>query len=124
MQLLEQTIQLEQVLVKLKDHYLTNERPENKRDPVFFQFVKEQTSPVFEQIDHWYKNALQFIQNREVKVHPQQLQSTEDNLKILLLHSYYIDVRKRRYMDLYQSIQYVLDSLKQDIKNQTKRGGE
>ncbi|SER12259.1 protein of unknown function [Gracilibacillus ureilyticus] len=115
MQLLDQIIQLEQILEQLKHHYLTNERPENKRDPEFFQFVKETTSPVFDQIDQWYENALLFIKDREVHVHPQQLQSTEDNLKILLLHSYYIDVRKKRYMELYQSIKYVFDLLKKDI---------
>ncbi|MFC4404388.1 DUF1798 family protein [Gracilibacillus xinjiangensis] len=115
MQLLDQIMYLEQILDQLKDRYLTNERPENKRDPQFFQVVKERTNPIFEQIDEWYSSALLFIKKREVQVHPQQLQSTEENLKLLLLHSYYIDVRKKRYMELYQSVKYVFDLLKKDI---------
>ncbi|MDX8046157.1 DUF1798 family protein [Gracilibacillus sp. S3-1-1] len=111
---------LEKELAHLKQYYLTHERPENKRDPEFFSFVKEHTEPVFKKIEIWLEEALQFVKSRSVKVHPQQIQSTEENFKLLLLHSYYVDVKRKRYMELHQSINYVFDLLKNDIANQKK----
>ncbi|WP_244535174.1 DUF1798 family protein [Gracilibacillus kekensis] len=107
--------ELEKELSSLQEYYLTHEKPENKRDPEFFAFVKEQTEPIFIKVDKWYEEALVFVKNRDVQVHPQQIESTEENIKLLLLHSYYIDVRKKRYMELYQSVLYVFDLLKNDI---------
>lgn len=115
MKLLELTLELENTLEKLKEHYLTNERPENKRDMVFFEYVREKTNPIFVKIDNWYEEASKFVQNREVHVHPSQIQSTEENYKLILLHSYYVDVRKKRYMELFQSIRYVFDLVRKDL---------
>ncbi|QGH37003.1 DUF1798 family protein [Gracilibacillus salitolerans] len=109
--------ELEKKLGRLKEYYLTHERPENKRDPQFFAFVKENTEPVFETIDQWYEEALNFVKNRNVNVHPQQVESTAENIKLLLLHSYYVDVRRKRYMELHQSVMYVFDLLKNDMQN-------
>ncbi|SFL85712.1 protein of unknown function [Gracilibacillus orientalis] len=109
--------ELEKELLRLKEYYLAHERPENKRDPEFFAFVKENTEPIFEKVDHWNEEALNFVKNRNVKVHPQQVESTEENIKLLLLHSYYVDVKRKRYMELYQSVLYVFDSLKNDFHN-------
>ncbi|WP_277677955.1 DUF1798 family protein [Gracilibacillus dipsosauri] len=106
---------LEEILSDLKEHYLANEKPENKRDPEFFQYVKEQTNPVFKEIEQWYQKAKAFVQNRSVSVHPQQIESTAENLRLLLLHSYYMDARKKRYMELFQSVTYVFDMLKRDL---------
>ncbi|WP_163537623.1 DUF1798 family protein [Gracilibacillus sp. YIM 98692] len=100
----------------LKKYYLEHEKPENKKDPEFFQFVREQTEPIFEIIDQWYEAAISFVQNRNVYVHPQQIESTAENLKLILLHSYYIDVRRKRYMELYKSVLYVFDLLKNDLE--------
>ncbi|UOQ47611.1 YppE family protein [Gracilibacillus caseinilyticus] len=108
--------ELEQELNELKSYYLTHEKPENKRDPEFFAFVKEQTAPVFKKVENWYQEALQFVKNRHVNVHPQQIESTEENIKLLLLHSYYVDVRRKRYMELHQSVIYVFSLLRDDIK--------
>lgn len=112
---------LEKELLSLKEYYLTHERPENKRDPELFLFVKENTEPVFNMVDKWYEEALSFVKDRSVNVHPQQIESTEENIKLLLLHSYYVDVRRKRYMELYQSVIYVFDILKNDIKNYKKK---
>lgn len=107
--------ELEEELKTLKGYYLSHEKPEHKRDPEFFAYVKEQTEPVFDIVDKWHEEALAFVKNREVQVHPQQVESTEENIKLLLLHSYYIDVRKKRYMELHQSVLYVFDLLKNDL---------
>ena len=113
------TSNLEKELEVLKQRYLTHERPENRRDPAFFSFVKQSTDSLFELVNNWYNEATIFVKNREVLVHPQQIESTEENIKLLLLHSYYIDTPKSRYMELYQSVLYVFGLLKKDVKKIT-----
>lgn len=114
--LLQHMETLEKELETLKENYLTHEKPENRRDPEFFAYVKKQTEPIFDIINQWYEEALTFVKNREVSVHPQQVQSTEENLHLILLNSYYIDVRRKRYMELHKSILYVFDLLKKDME--------
>ncbi|WP_053219446.1 DUF1798 family protein [Virgibacillus senegalensis] len=110
------TNQLKQELIPLKQRFETNEKPEDRRDKQFFLFVKEETTPFFEMVKEWEEKALQFVKNKEVTVHPQQVASTSDNLQIILMNSYYIDTPKTRYMEMYQSIVFVLDQLLADIK--------
>ncbi|ENH97307.1 hypothetical protein J416_04793 [Gracilibacillus halophilus YIM-C55.5] len=117
MSLQNQTNELRSSLEKLRQHYITHDKPENKKDPDFFQYVKEETTPLFEHIDQWQKEAEKFVQHREVNVHPQQVEDTAENVKLLLLHSYYIDVRRKRYMELYHSVLYVFQLIENDIAN-------
>lgn len=114
--LLQYIEELEKELKFLKDRYLTHEKPANRRDPDFFTYVKEQTKLTFDLIHKWHEEASKFVKNREVMVHPQQIQSTEENLHLILMHSYYIDTPRKRYMELYKSILYVFDLLKNDIE--------
>ncbi|WP_407268659.1 DUF1798 family protein [Radiobacillus sp. PE A8.2] len=117
MNLLELTTQLQEKLNELKHKYDTSEQPEDKRDKDFFAYVKRETTPIYEQIELWEQQATEFVKQRKVRVHPQQVQSTTDNLKLLLMHSYYIDTRYHRYMELHQSVHYVLDMLINDIND-------
>ncbi|MCZ0701892.1 hypothetical protein J2T56_000333 [Natronobacillus azotifigens] len=107
---LDITSQLKSELEKLKQRYLTEEKPENKRDPDFFAMAKAETSHLFQLIDTWEEEANDLIQKRVItSVHPQQVISTKENMELLLMHSYYIDVNKKRYMELFQSVFYVFD---------------
>ncbi|GAA4071624.1 DUF1798 family protein [Amphibacillus indicireducens] len=106
------TNDLQQACLQLKDKFLTNEPPTDVRDPVFFNQVKTETEPLFKLIEEWEKQALNAVKQRKVLVHPQQVQSTRENFELILLHSYYIDVKPQRYMELLQAIDYVCDSLK------------
>ncbi|MRH42443.1 DUF1798 family protein [Aquibacillus halophilus] len=117
MELRDKIDQLTKELEKLKEHYLNNEKPENKKDREFFIFVKEQTTPVYQLIQDWEVEATAFVKQRKVRVHPQQVVSTSENLELLLMHSYYIDVKKKRYMELYKSIHYVFDLLLNDLES-------
>lgn len=113
------TERLKEELILLKERFLTNEKPENKRDYEFFSYVKDKTTPIFLLIDEWEQSANELIQKREISIHPQQVASTKDNFELLLLHSYYIDVKKKRYMELYQAIQYVFDLALVGLKKNT-----
>jgi hypothetical protein len=115
MDLKQKTLELQTHVLNLKERYLTNEQPEDKKDKDFFAFVKEETTPIYLLNQGWEEEAKQFVQNRDVQVHPQQIASTSENIELLLLHSYYIDVKKKRYMELHNSVLYVFDLLLNDI---------
>ncbi|HEX6593492.1 MAG TPA: DUF1798 family protein [Bacillota bacterium] len=115
MDLKEQTNKLAQHLVYLKEIYETYEPPKNKRDSQFFSNVKKQTEPVFHLLVEWEAKALQTIQTNEVHVHPQQIVSTKENMELILMHSFYKDVKRKRYMELIQSVQFILDQLRRSL---------
>ncbi|WP_404459438.1 DUF1798 family protein [Oceanobacillus kapialis] len=115
MELLQQTEKLQQHIKRLKDKYENSEPPENKKDREFFLQVKQETAPVYELLAEWEKAALEAVKNREVQVHPHQVTSTKENMELLLMHSYYIDARRKRYMELNRSILYILDQLQREL---------
>lgn len=114
--LLLQTEELKKQLEKLQDYYENHEAPESRKDKQFFAYVKEQTSPVYDLLAQWESLSLSVVKNRQVKVHPQQIVSTKENMELILMHSYYIDVKRRRYMELHQACQYVFDLLIDQLK--------
>lgn len=117
MNLEQQTRHLKKELEQLKGLYEENNPPESKKDKPFFLKVKEQTAPVYVLLEEWEDKTLQVIKAREVNLHPQQVTSTRENMELLLLHSYYIDVRRKRYMELHHSIHYIFDQLLLELQN-------
>ncbi len=111
MVIIDYTLQLKDELNKLKDIFEQNNPPEDLRDKIFFESVKEKTLPVYELLEKWEKLALEIIKESKISVHPNQIVSTRENMELLLMHSYFVDVRRRRYMELNQSIIYVFDQL-------------
>lgn len=110
--LIKLTNELQHASQLLKDKFLTNEPPENVRDSDFFQKVKSETEPLFVLAKEWEKQALDAVKQRKIHVHPQQVEATRENFELILLHSYYIDVKRQRYMELIQAIDYVCDQVK------------
>ncbi|WP_113866275.1 DUF1798 family protein [Paraliobacillus ryukyuensis] len=111
----ELTFELKEKLAKLKTNYYQQEKPEYRRDPEFFNLVKEETLPVFQLAEKWSEETAKKVKERELRIHPQQVASTKENVELLLMHSYYIDVKETRYMNLYNSVQYVLDIILEDL---------
>ncbi len=111
----KQTIELRNHLERLKDRFENNDPPENRRDRDFFNKVKEETTPVYELLVTWEEKTLLVVKERKLKVHPQQVVSTR-NMELLLMHSYFIDARPKRYMELYKSILYIFDQIVDEIE--------
>ncbi|UJL48064.1 DUF1798 family protein [Virgibacillus sp. NKC19-16] len=116
MELKEQTEALKIQLNRLNDKYENNAPPENKKDRQLFQKVKEETLPIYELLSTWEEDALKLIKERKINVHPQQITSTRENMELLLMHSYYIDVKRKRFMELNNSIHYIFDQLLREIE--------
>ncbi|WP_164218882.1 DUF1798 family protein [Virgibacillus sp. YIM 98842] len=120
-----QTEQLKRHVSDLKTRYKTNAPPENKKDKQYFLQVKEETAPIFQLLEEWEKNALKLVKERKVNVHPQQVTSTRENMELMLMHSYYIDAKEKRFMELHNSILYIFDQLLREIeRNPSAAGGD
>lgn len=111
-----QTEQLKQHLEVLKDRFEDNKPPASMSDKHFFLKMKEETSPIYNLLEQWEEDTLQLVKNREINVHPHQVASTRENMELLLLHSYYVDARRKRYMELNHSCHYIFDQLLREIK--------
>lgn len=116
MNLHRKTIVLSHHLQRLKEYFEQAEPPENIRDKAFFLQVKEETTPIFELLGEWEEEALLAVQQRQLSLHPQQITSTKENMDLLIMHSYYKDLRKRRYMEYCKSIQYIFDQTIKEMK--------
>lgn len=117
MELILQTELLKNHLDQLKEVFEANQPPESIRDKHFFLQMKESTKPIYDLLEEWEEKALAFVKDRKVNVHPHQIVSTRENMELLILHSYYVDVRKRRYMELNHSSHYILDQLSRDLQS-------
>lgn len=115
-----QTMGLKRHLQVLKDSYEKNDPPENKKDIAFFNSVKSKTEPIYALLSTWETDALEIVKQRKVNVHPHQVTSTRENMELLLMHSYYIDVKRKRYMELNHSVLYIFDLLLRDLNEGEK----
>src|SRR5699024_5119517 len=110
--LIQQTERLKIELDTLKNMYETNAAPENRKDKSFFLKVKSETEPVYKLLTQWENNALEQIKKQNVtNVHPKQTVPAKENIVLLLQHSNYADVRRRRYIEMHHSVPYILNQL-------------
>lgn len=109
------TIELKRHLQVFKSNYEENDPPENKKDMAFFNDVKSKTEPVYAMLETWETDALDLVKQRKVNVHPHQITSTRENMDLLLMHSYYIDIKRKRYMELNHSVLFIFDQLLRDL---------
>ncbi len=107
----ELTEQLKQTVDTLHDLFFREgERPSMNDKPFFLQ-MKEETKPMYELLATWEETALAEVKARKIQIHPHQVHSTVENVELLILHSYYKDIRKRTYMEYYFSTHYVCNQL-------------
>jgi len=117
MELIQQTAELKQDLDELKVRYEANNPPETMNDTTFFLDMKAATEPIYSRLEEWETAALDVIKNRKINVHPHQIASTRENMELLILHSYYIDARRKRYMELNHSSHFIFDQLQRALTN-------
>lgn len=118
------TEQLKNHLDFLLDKYESNDPPKSMNDKPFFLEMKEKTAPIYDLLESWEDLALKMVKERKVSLHPHQVISTKENIELLLLHSFYIDAKHRRYMELNQSSHYILNQLLTDIQDKGASQGE
>jgi|SRR5699024_2380249 len=109
------TTQLQRHLEKLKQTFEQDNKPD--KGVTFFQKVKKETEPIFHILDQWERESLDTLNRVDISLYPQQITSTKENMEALLLYSYYKDVRKRRYMEIYKSCHYIYATLLKEIQD-------
>lgn len=92
-----------------KERFVEGEKPAKER--AFFMQVKEETDPIFNILDEWAALAMTLSEVNDIALYPQQIEATKENMQSLLLHSYYKDTRKRRFMEIYKSCYYIFAQL-------------
>lgn len=109
------TNELYRLIRELKERFENSEPPESLRDHAFFNKMKSETEPIYNMLEEWETESLFFVKEKKLRIHPHQVVSTSENYQLLLMHSYYIDVREKRYMELYYSVTYIFDILLEDL---------
>jgi len=113
------TTQLRDELEQLKTRYETGVK-KDVTDHAYFAYVQNETEYLFTLLSNWQRCANDSIQDLRKTVFPQQITATYDNIKALILHSYYRDVRERQYMKIYKACHYVIQKIIQVIEDERK----
>lgn len=107
--IIEKTEALMKATQEAKERFAHGERPTKDRD--FFMLVKAETDLTFNILDEWVALTMASSETNELALYPQQIEATKENMQSLLLHSYYKDTRKRRFMEIYKSCYYIFAQL-------------
>lgn len=116
MTLLNITEQLINDLYQLKEQFYLEQHIDDEKS--FFSEVKEATEPIFQRLHAWEEETLSHIQQQKSAVHLKQVIATKENIELLIVHGYFKDMRKRRFMEYYQSSLFVLNNLKEELRHE------
>lgn len=83
-----------------------------------FEKMKKETTPIFDLLEIWEESTLALIKQRELTLHPQQIIATKENYEMLLMHSYYKDIRIRKYNETNKSSHYILEQIIRELENE------
>ncbi|MGM8213939.1 DUF1798 family protein [Bacillaceae bacterium W0354] len=103
----------DKIITKIYDQYFNGRKFDRKNYDDFYQ-MKNETKELFDKIDLWDEMANKNV--HRIPLFPNQIKNTVDNLEIMVLHSYFHDVRKKRFIELHQSVLYNLDLILNDPK--------
>lgn len=98
---------------KFKDETI---EPENTSQ--FFTFVKGETEPIFKSLNNWEKLIIEENKRGRLIIPEHIILSTKDNMTALIMHSFYKDVRRRRYMEIKRSCIYTYQSVLKELDNE------
>lgn len=83
-----------------------------------FAEVKKKTTPIFDMLEKWEETTLTLVKERKLTLHPQQIVATRENYEMLLMHSYFKDIRIRKYMETNKSCHYILEQIMGELENE------
>lgn len=106
-----------QEVEQLKDLFHKNTEPKDINDHEYFFQLKKETAQLFSLLDEWENAVLLTLKEKPLKIFEHQITATKDNIEVLVMHSYYKDIRKRLYMERYYSIMLVLENIKKGLNS-------
>lgn len=116
LELISLTKKLKSELSLLQEKFESTESQNIKRNREFFEYVKNDSELLFELIEKWSEQTTSLIENNNISVYQDQVNATKENFEMIILHSYYADIRKRRYVEMNKSCLYVFDRLIKEIE--------
>ena len=105
--ILTTTISLRETLDILKNNFEVADPPKSHNDRAYFLEMKKETEPIYFALQDWQAFALEASQKREIPIYPNQIIATVENYELIIVHSYYLDIRRRKFMEYYNSCMYV-----------------
>jgi Bacterial domain of unknown function (DUF1798) len=101
----------DQSLVRLEE-IKENETYESDFDNVVKPFVDD-TMVI---ADSWRDLAISWIKQEHPKnLHPNQIDATHENIQFISIQGFYRDTKAKRFKNMYESIQYVLDNILEKV---------
>ncbi|WP_077618558.1 YppE family protein [Bacillus sinesaloumensis] len=82
----------------------------------FYKEVKPFVDDTMEIADSWRDLAIAWIKREFPKnLHPNQIDATHENIQLISIQSFYQDTKVKRFKNMYESIQYVLDGILEKV---------
>jgi len=84
----------------------------------FFTYVKNNSKEIFAILDEWVNLLSELNEQGNSVINQAIIESTKDNMNALIMHSYYKDVRRRRYMEINRSCIYTYQSVLKELTDE------
>ncbi|WLR43698.1 YppE family protein [Bacillus carboniphilus] len=92
---------------------------ENKQEFDFYKTVKPAVDYEHEVLADWKKEALNWLENNEVaNLYPIQIETTFEHAEKLFVQSFFYDVSAKRWKDMKESVDYVVNQILQEFDNE------
>lgn len=109
MSVLSQTKTIDQIKQACFSRYNEKEASVKLNDREAFKHIQKEVTPHFFLLEEWEKTILSDIRARALPIHPSLIQSTRENMELIIMHSFYHDTTDARFNELVKSVDVVFD---------------
>jgi hypothetical protein len=109
MSILTQTETIDQIKQACFIRYQQDTPPAKLNDREEFNVIKAEVTPHFQLLEQWESELLSDIKTYALSIHPSLVQSTRENMELIIMHSFYHDTNVKRFNELVKSVDVVLD---------------
>ncbi|MDR4888673.1 YppE family protein [Fredinandcohnia sp. QZ13] len=82
----------------------------------FYKEVKPFVDDTMAIADNWRELAVSWINKEFPKnLHPNQIDATHENIQHISIQSFYQDTKVKRFKNMYESVQYVLENILEKV---------
>lgn len=105
------------ILEDCKQRFESIKQKPEKTEELFYQDVKPTFELILNKVEIWKPLAEDWVKvNKPKYIHSAQIESTIDNIEQIVLQSFYKDINKQRFHNLYNSVEYVMSSILNEIE--------
>lgn len=82
-----------------------------------FKHIQKEVTPHFFLFEEWEKAILHDIRSHALPLHPSLIQSTRENMELIIMHSFYHDTTDARFNELVKSVDVVFDMVLREYQH-------